>query len=186
MHIRIPISFFLVFSAVATANLQAQSVQDLGASSESVEQQQTEQPQLGNIEFVKRAIERSEAEVELGELALEKSENQTVRAFALQIISEHKTASEKLQEVAGEKEVKPTTELADSHQQIYERLKQLSAEEFDLAYIEVEIKDLKSHLDLYRREARKGNGTELEALAARTLPKLEQQLVNAEDIKLTL
>ena len=125
-------------------------------------------------------------QIKLAELALEKSENQTVRAFALQIISEHSSASEKLLESSGDKEIKPTNNLAASQQKIYERLVQLSTGEFDLAYIEVEIESLKDHLNLYRTEARKGNGSELEAIAARTLPKLEQQLVGAEDIKLTL
>ena len=125
-------------------------------------------------------------QIKLAELALEKSENQTVRAFALQIISEHSSASEKLLESSGDKEIKPTNNLAASQQKIYERLVQLSTGEFDLAYIEVEIESLKDHLNLYRTEARKGNGSKLEAIAARTLPKLEQQLVGAEDIKLTL
>ncbi len=213
MYIRIPISFFLIAGVLATTNLEAQSAQVTAAKPDSVAQQQTQLPnpssedaargtlstqaqqlaqaeqtqsQIENIEFAKQAIERSEAQIKLAELALEKSENQTVRAFALQIISEHSSASEKLLEGSGDKELKPTTMLAASQQKIYERLEQLSTGEFDLAYIEVEIEALQSTLNLYRSEARKGNGSELEAIAARTLPKLEQQLVGAEDIKLTL
>ena len=198
MYIRIPVSFFLIVGAIFTTSLEAQpaSVEQRQSTlpANSVErstnlllaQAPQEEPQIDNIEFVKRAIERSEEEIKLAELALEKSDNQTVRAFALQIISEHNTAIEKLQAAVGDEEVEPATGLAASQQKTFERLEQLSSEEYDLPYIEIEIKDLKSHLELYRREARKGNGTELEAIAARMLPKLEQQLVNAEDIKLTL
>jgi putative membrane protein len=85
--------------------------------------------------FVVRAGIVNMAETELAELALRRSQDAAVKAFARKMLDQHRQAQEKLRSVAAEVKVALPAMLDQKHQQIGDSLKRAPAGEFDAAYV---------------------------------------------------
>ncbi len=157
-----------VFNAGAPVLLMAESRQAAAPVSEK--------------EFVQKAATGGLAEIKMGELAQEKSDNERVRRFAIEVANDYENAYEKLRVAASEMDIKTANNVTAEQQQQYDELAKLSGDEFDRAYIGVKVKDLAAIVQLYRLEARKGDASEVQLFAAYIVPKLEQHLAAAQDI----
>jgi putative membrane protein len=74
-------------------------------------QQQRNQLSALDQQFVIDAAQGGMAEVQLGQLALERSRNPEVKQFARQMIQEHTRANERLMRLATQKGITPPTTL---------------------------------------------------------------------------
>lgn len=92
-------------------------------------------------EFMEKASQGNVAEVEMAKLALKKSQNTDVRAFAQKMIHDHQMLGKKLAPLMAEAGVKPSYSLNTEHQELYNRLNKLSGTEFDKQYAEAMDKD---------------------------------------------
>ncbi len=97
-------------------------------------------------EFLEKSSQGNVAEVELGKLALEKSHNPQVRAFAQRMIHDHEMLGKKMTPFVAQAGLQPSTSLNTEHQHLYNKLKDLSGTEFDKQYVEAMDKD--HHEDL--------------------------------------
>ncbi|MEG9438080.1 DUF4142 domain-containing protein [Edaphobacter sp. HDX4] len=97
-------------------------------------------------QFVMKASEGSLAEVELGKLALKKSQNPDVKQFAQKMVVDHSKLISDMKPCADQLGVKPPTKLDAKHQQLADHLKSLSGDEFDKEYIKAMVAD--HHHDL--------------------------------------
>ena len=100
----------------------------------------------GDKSFLETASQGNVAEVELGKLALKKSTNGDVRAFAKQMIHDHQALGRKMTPLLAQAGVKPSVSLNIMHQHLYNELNGKSGSDFDKAYIEAMVKD--HHEDL--------------------------------------
>jgi len=97
-------------------------------------------------QFIMKSSEGSLAEVELGKLALQKSQNPDVKQFAQKMIDDHTMLMNNMKPYADQMGVKPPTKLNAKHQQLENRLKSLSGDKFDKEYIKAMVAD--HHHDL--------------------------------------
>ncbi|MGH8177833.1 MAG: DUF4142 domain-containing protein, partial [Steroidobacter sp.] len=86
--------------------------------------------------FVIRAAVENMSEIELGELALARSEDPAVKEFAKQLVAHHKAANEDLKRVAAQQKVSLPGAVDEDHRKLKQKLTQLEGKAFDAQYID--------------------------------------------------
>jgi putative membrane protein len=137
--------------------------------------------------FVQKAAVSNMAEIELGQLALKKSQDQEVRTFAERMVKDHTASLGKLKAAAGKDNVTVPTALDSEHKEKQQKLSALSGGAFDEAYSEQMEKAHHKTLALLENAQKSEKvGPSLREYAAATLPtvKTHTQLAEAlEDAK---
>jgi putative membrane protein len=85
--------------------------------------------------FVIRAAIVNMAESDLAELALSRSHDAQLQAFARRMLDEHRRAQEKLRLVAADTKIALPAMVDKKHQDLKESLKRSAADEFDSGYV---------------------------------------------------
>ena len=146
-------------------------------------QQQSRQLSPIDMQFVTDAAHGGMAEVQLGQLALQRSKSAEVKRFAQQMIQEHTRANEQLMQLAAQKGITPPTTPGPKYEAAMTRLRQLSGEAFDRAYMNEA--GINGHLEsaaVYQRQAALGQDPDLKAFAARILPRVQGHLEMASEM----
>jgi putative membrane protein len=86
-------------------------------------------------EYVKDIVIASMAEVELGKLVAERSQNAEIKKFGQLMIVDHTSAGEKIKTIATEHNITLPTGLDDKHDDLRDKLSKLHGAEFDREYI---------------------------------------------------
>jgi putative membrane protein len=107
--------------------------------------------------FVKKAIQGSIAEVQLGELTLQKSNNDQVKQFARKMIDDHTKLNEQMRPVAQQLGVEISTEVSKKDKSVMSKMQALSGAADDQAYIKEMVKDHKQDLSEFLMEASNGH-----------------------------
>ncbi|HEX4285588.1 MAG TPA: DUF4142 domain-containing protein [Terracidiphilus sp.] len=107
--------------------------------------------------FVKNAIEGGNAEVELGQMAMNRGSSQDVKQFGKKMVDDHTQLGEQMKTVAGQIGVTPPKAIPAMAKAVELKLKALSGDDFDQAYIKAMVKDHQQDLSDFQKEA--GNGT---------------------------
>jgi putative membrane protein len=98
--------------------------------------------------YLQKAGERHQAEVALGQLALQKASSDRVKQYAARMIQDHQKAIEEVQKL-----IRKEGELSMPHQEIQRKLSQLSGKDFDRAYMSVMVQDHGKDLDQLEQRA---------------------------------
>ena len=96
--------------------------------------------------FMEKVSQGNVAEVELGKLALKKSTNPGVRAYAQRMIKDHTALGKKIAPLLTQAGLKPSVSLNTEHQHLFNKLNGLSGAEFDKEYVKAMDED--HHEDL--------------------------------------
>lgn len=127
--------------------------------------------------FYKKAAEGGLAEVQLGQLAQEKSNNPAVKDFGALMVKDHSAANDKLKSIAATKKISlPASPGAGEMASKEKQLQMLSGEAFDSSYIKGMVKDHEEDIKEFQREAKNGQDPDAKAFAAATLPTLQEHL----------
>jgi putative membrane protein len=133
-----------------------------------------------DTEFIRQAHLGNMAEVALSRLALDQRRGASpeVRQYAQMMIQEHPQADARLLQLAQRKGVTiPQNQALDAeHQQISERLAQLSGRNFDRAYMRAMLTDHFRTVRLFQQQAQRGQDPDVRAFATQLLPSLQQHL----------
>ena len=132
--------------------------------------------------FLKEAAEGGLAEVELGQLAIEKSSNENVKRFAQRMVEDHGKANEDLQQLAAQKGVSLASEPSAKQKAKKERLSKLSGDEFDRAYMSDMLKDHRADIVAFEQESDSGTDSDIKKFASQALPTLREHLKQAESV----
>lgn len=123
------------------------------------------------------------AEIEAGRMAQSKTRNDAVRTFAQRMIDDHTKALADIRELAQSKGVALPTELDRAHRRKADRLAAMSGDAFDRAYMaEAGVADHKRSHAMLRKVQARAKDPDLQALAARTLPVVDQHLDSAQEV----
>lgn len=126
-------------------------------------------------------VEANLAEIETGKLALEKSQNTHIRAFAQKMIDDHTSAMQALQALARTKGIDLPKETDLQHKAMATGLSALSGDTFDRRYLQhIGVADHQRTLDLLKQTIQSTNDRDLRAHATQMLPVVEQHLALAE------
>lgn len=123
------------------------------------------------------------AEIEAGRMAQTKSQNEQVKNFAQQMIDDHTKALSEVQQLAQAKGVALPTELDRTHKRRADKLASLSGDAFDRAYMSQSgVADHKKTHGLLRQAQTRAKDPDVKALAARTMPIVDQHLNSAQQL----
>ena len=123
------------------------------------------------------------AEIEAGRMAQTKSQNEQVKNFAQQMIDDHTKALAEVQQLAQAKGVALPTELDRTHKRRADKLASLSGDAFDRAYMNQSgLADHKKTHGLLKQAQSRAKDPDVKALAARTMPIVDQHLNSAQEL----
>jgi putative membrane protein len=157
-------------AAMAMAMLGAVTAQ--AQSLAKSDQQMLEQLAQGNM-----------AEVEAGRIALQKSQNTEVRAFAQQMIDDHTAGLQAVQTVAQSKGVTLPAEPDARQKAMAAKLNGLSGDDFDRTYLsEAGVSDHKKTHALVQQVQAKAQDADVQALGGKLEPTVAQHLTQVEHL----
>jgi len=135
-----------------------------------------------DYKFVKDATRGGTSEVELGELAVQKASNDSVRQFGQRMVADHKRANEELRAIASRKGATLPAELSHSENSTMTHLQKATGADFDKYYAHHMLKDHETDVKEFQNAAKSLDDSELRAFAQKTLPTLEEHLRLARDL----
>jgi putative membrane protein len=133
-------------------------------------------------EFVSKAGMGGLAEVQMGNLGLQKAQNADVKAFAQRMVTDHSKANEELSQLATQKGLTLPAQLDSEHQGALDHLNGLSGAEFDKAYMEHMVADHEKDVSEFQNASTNAQDPDIKGWAAKTLPTLQEHLTQAKDV----
>ena len=130
--------------------------------------------------FVTKAAQGGLAEVQLAQLAQQKSTDDNVKKFAQKMIDDHTPANDKLTQIATSKGDTPPTDLSAADQKMMSKLQGMDGKKFDSAYLKGQVKSHKDMLKLFTDESKKGSDADLKAFADQTIPTVQSHITMAQ------
>ncbi|HWW20427.1 MAG TPA: DUF4142 domain-containing protein [Steroidobacteraceae bacterium] len=126
--------------------------------------------------FYKSAGEGGLAEVAVAKLAEAKASSAALRDFGGMMVKDHSTADQKLWATAAHKGVKMPTTPSVEQVAAGDRLKLLSGDSFDKAYIKNQIESHRDALALFKKEIASGRDKDASQFAQTMLPTVQAHL----------
>ena len=126
-------------------------------SAASIQAQGTDQDK----QFLMTASQGDYTEITFSQLALQKSTNPQVKAYAQKMITDHQTLEQEMKPFADQMGVTPVTTLDSMHQQLYDQLNGLSGADFDKQYMSNMDTDHHKTLDAFKTEESTTTDTKL-------------------------
>jgi predicted outer membrane protein len=140
----------------------------------------------GNNEFLAQAIQDSMAEIELCELALEKSSNDDIKAFAQQMIDTHSEIGYEIEQLCSEKNLDLPKDLKPEQSATMQQLSELSGQAFDKKFIEHNAEMHENDIKVFKHYAEQKGDDEVSALAQKGAKILTKHLSMAKQISKNL
>jgi putative membrane protein len=132
--------------------------------------------------FVKAAAQDGMTEVELGKLAMDKSNNAAVKRFAQKMVQDHGAANAELSGIATGKGLEVPAGLDAKHQGLVTKLSAKSGAAFDADYAKHMAMDHTQAIALFQSEAANSGDPELAGFAKKTLPTLQEHKRMADSL----
>lgn len=130
---------------------------------------------VSSQEFVSKAAVIGKAEIELGQLAMRKSEDENVRKYAQQMVKDHTAADAKLKMIAKQENVMVPQSLDADHEAVKQKLSSLEGVAFDREYAKEMAKGHDKAVALFESASQAPQmPAQLKEFAASTLPTLEK------------
>jgi len=137
--------------------------------------------------FMKSAAEAGNTEVVASKLALEKSSNPAVKAFAQKMVDEHSKIGDDLKKLADTKKVTVSDKPSLTQRAKIDVLGKFSGTSFDKHYVSmIGVSAHKDAVALFDKESQKGQDADVKQFATDTLPALKGHLAMANDLESTV
>ena len=149
-------------------------------------QQSSSSVPAADRKFVNEVAGDNLAEIQLGQLAVQKASNDSVKQFGQRMVTDHTAASDELKKVAEQKGITMPTAPDKRHQARIDRLSKLSGADFDRAYMRDMIKDHQKDAKELQRRGERIKDQDINAWVSKTLPTVRAHLKQAQDIAPTV
>lgn len=136
--------------------------------------------------FVKTAMETDLAEIQLGQLALQKSTNAQVRQFAQKMIDDHTKLDNQVKPIAQQLNVTPPTEPSMKDRALKMKLEHESGASFDKAYIDAMVSGHQSADGDFKKEESGGQDPKVKQAAQQGEPTVAEHLHMAQQLQSSL
>ncbi len=138
---------------------------------------------FGEQSFISKALEGGVAEVQLGQLAEQKSQSNDVKQFAQKMVNDHTQMADKwLKPVAKQMGVSEPKGPSKKDKKLIEKLQGLSGQQFDTEYIQAMVKDHKEDLKDFKSEAQMAQDPSVKQIATQGSNIIQQHLQLIEQI----
>ncbi len=135
-----------------------------------------------DIMFVKKALQGSMAEVQVAQLALQKSSDDQVKQFAQRMITDHSKMIEDMKPIAQQVGVKMPDGPDKKQKMMMAKLQALSGADFDKAYVQAMVKDHKEDDADFKTEISGGQSPAVKDAASKGDPIIESHLQTIQGI----
>jgi putative membrane protein len=115
-------------------------------------------------------------EIELAQLAQQKSSNDDLKGFARMLDTDHQASIKEIKNIANTKSVVIPTSMTDEGKTNFKNLTNLSNVDFDKTYTNLMVKAHQDAIVLFDKESTESKDKAIKTLALATLPKLRQHL----------
>jgi putative membrane protein len=132
--------------------------------------------------FVKKALEGGAAEVQLGQLAQQKSQSPDVQQFGQKMVEDHTQLGDQMKPIAQQLGVKEPNGPSKKDKQLIAKLEGLSGPQFDETYINAMVKDHKQDLKDFKNEAQNAQDPNVKQVAQQGAGVISQHLQLIEQI----
>ncbi len=131
-------------------------------------------------DFLQRAYQDNQTEIQLGQLAQQKGQSQQVKDFGQHLVQGHQTLNDKLTQLASQKGIQLDTKLDTRHQMMVDRLSSLSPADFDKQFINEQVMLHRRDVALYQAAADKNTDPDVKSFAQTSVPALREHLQMAQ------
>jgi putative membrane protein len=139
-----------------------------------------------DAEFAMMAAAGGQAEIQMAQLALQRSQNRDVQKYAQRMIKDHTKNARDLQKIAARKNMTlPTAPTADQ-MQMMSQLQTATGAEFDRLYMQMA--GVTAHTmmrQMFTNQATNGTDEDLRKYARKTIPVIEKHLRMAQEMNTT-
>ncbi|WP_158793517.1 DUF4142 domain-containing protein [Granulicella sp. L60] len=132
--------------------------------------------------FVRKALQGGTAEVQLGQLALQKSNNSDVKQFAQKMIDDHTKLGDEMKQVAQQLSVKVPDSPTSKDKATIAKLQAFDGDAFDKAYIKDMVKDHQQDEKDFKQESQSASTPALKQVAFQGAQVINQHLQMIEQI----
>jgi len=130
--------------------------------------------------FATEAAHGGLAEVQMGQLALQKASSPQVKEFAQRMVTDHTQANQELMQLAKSENLNLPTQLDTKHKADMDRLSTMSGSAFDTAYMQNMVQDHQKTVADFQKQSQSGSDPSLKSFAQKYLPALQQHLQMAQ------
>jgi putative membrane protein len=149
----------------------------MGADSSLASQQA-----IADQTFVRKALEGDAVEVQLGQIAQQKSQSPDVKQFGQKMVEDHTQLADQMKPIAQQLGVKEPKGPSKKDKQLIAKLEGLSGPQFDEAYIQAMVKDHKEDLKEFKDEAQSAQNQNVKQAAQQGAGVISQHLQMIEQI----
>jgi putative membrane protein len=137
-------------------------------------------------QFMVKVADGGMTEVNAGQIAQQKAQNQRVKDFGAMMVKDHTAAGEELKNLAGRKNVTLPTSMSNDHQDAINDLNKKTGKNFDKDFMDMMVRDHKKTIDDFKDAQNNTNDADVKAWIEKTLPTLQMHLDSAQAIQKAL
>lgn len=139
--------------------------------------------QFSDSAFLEKVNRINLFEIALGELTRTQSTNPAVMTFGEKMVIEHQKLDADLAALAAKLQMKLPGKLTDAESKQVEEFKKLSGRDFDRKYVGQMATGHAAAVDLFKKAVTDARESDIRAFAVDSLPKLENHLKEAKELK---
>jgi putative membrane protein len=132
--------------------------------------------------FAQKAATGGHAEVELGNLAMQKASSNRVKEFAQRMVSDHGQANQQLEQIASNRNLELSKMLPTEAQEEHDRLSKMSGAQFDREYMRFMVKDHEKDVAEFQKAMNEVQDNDLKQFITQTLPAMQEHLKMAQEL----
>ncbi|HET7595238.1 MAG TPA: DUF4142 domain-containing protein [Stellaceae bacterium] len=130
--------------------------------------------------FIEQVAKDGQAEVDLAQLAQQKTQSPEVKSLARRLAADHSKSNQQLMQIAQQGGVQPPTGPDKSASKKRAKLEKLDGQAFDQAFVKEVVQDHEKDIKYFRKEENSLKDPQLKSFAQQTLPVLQDHLQMAQ------
>jgi putative membrane protein len=146
----------------------------------------TQESTSGAASFLEHAAEGQESEIDLGQLAIEKAQDDQVKQFGARMVEDHQKARQEVSQLASKEGLHLVAQPSEQHKQLKAQLSKLSGQEFDRAYISTMLREHAKEMKELGQHSLMEKNKDVRQWAASALPVVKEHLDQAKTIASSL
>lgn len=137
-------------------------------------------------DFARNVSNSNNAEIEFGQLAMQKSDNDSILSYAQRMVDDHTAAQNRLDSIADDLDIQLSDSLDAAHSSLLDSLTMMDGFAFDSVYINSQVMDHQATRTLLQNHIDNGENDELVEYASDQLPVINMHLQDAIEIRSSL
>jgi len=135
--------------------------------------------------FVQTVMESDAAEVQLGQLAQQKSQSEDVKQFGQKMVENRTRLNDQLKPIADKLDIREPKEPSKKERQLIAKMETLSGPQFDEEYIKAVVKDQRQDVKEFKSASESAQDPNLQQAAKQDTSVIAQHLQAIEQIAQT-